>query len=297
MAISTLGLIHPGVGGVCFRVAQILWRLFMRPNKLIALAGALAVAASALFAGAVEASESPLIGLTDGNTLVRFNSARPGQTRTIKIRDVNGTVIGIDFRPANKLLYALTDTNYLYTINPATGASTFISVLPTPFGGGNKSGFDFNPSADRLRLVGKHTNENLRVNVDTNEVFTDTDVVYDANDVNAGKDPNVSASGYINNVAAAPATRLYNIDIALDVLVIQDPPNDGILKTVGPLGADFGDTAGFDIFIDDNGVNSAFAISGATLYAVDLVTGKATNVGTVGDGSLNFVGLAAVPAQ
>jgi len=51
------------------------------------------------------------------------------------------------------------------------------------------------------------------------------------------------------------------------VLAVQDPPNDGVLATVGPLGVDFGPLAGFEIVTDSSGQDSAYAASGSTLYA------------------------------
>src|SRR5262249_60754511 len=79
-----------------------------------------------------------------------------------------------------------------------------------------------------------------------------------------------------------------------DVLAPQDPPNDGILTTVGPLGIDFGPLGGFDIVTDATGKDSGYAASGATLYAIDLTTGAARSLGTIGDGRANVVGLAAL---
>ena len=39
------------------------------------------------------------------------------------------TVLGIDFRPANGLLYGITNQNRLLTINPSTGAATLVAAL------------------------------------------------------------------------------------------------------------------------------------------------------------------------
>jgi serralysin len=76
-------------------------------------------------------------------------------------------------------------------------------------------------------------------------------------------------------------------------------PNTGQLLNVGDLGVDFGSNTGFDIFSlanptnPNNSVNQAYAVSGSTLYSLNLATGAATNLGTVGNGSFNFVGLSA----
>ncbi|MBC8123706.1 MAG: DUF4394 domain-containing protein, partial [Gemmatimonadaceae bacterium] len=109
------------------------------------------------------------------------------------------------------------------------------------------------------------------------------------------KKPTVTAAAYTESVAGAKSTKLFDIDTGLDVLVFQDPPNDGTLQTIGPLGVDFGPQTGFDILTDPNGVNRAFAASGSVLYTIDLLSGKATRVGPIGNGSLRLVGLAVAP--
>ena len=54
----------------------------------------------------------------------------------------------------NGLVYALDTANNIYTIDVSSGVASYVSTLDTPFEGGTISGFDFNPVADRLRLVG-----------------------------------------------------------------------------------------------------------------------------------------------
>lgn len=265
----------------------------MRFNKLGAFLGAMALAATVMVTEA-RASDTNLIGLTANNALTFFNSATPNSVRRVVVTGLNGTLIGVDVRPANGLLYGITSTNYIYTINPNGGVATFVSILNTDFNGGQQSGVDFNPAADRLRLVGRN-DQNFRVNVDTGEVSVDTPIIYPTTDIGTGNNPKITAIAYINSVTGATTTKLFDIDYGLDVLTIQNPPNDGALMTVGPLGVDFGPTGGFEIFIDDNGVNSAFAVSGSVLYAIDLVTGKAISQGTIGDGNYNLLGLTSAP--
>ena len=93
----------------------------------------------------------------------------------------------------------------------------------------------------------------------------------------------------------ATSTKLFDIDSELDVLAVQDPPNDGVLVTVGPLGVDFAPLAGFAIFTDPAGADHAFAASGATLYTIDLTTGAAKTVGRIGTTDAKIVSLAALP--
>ncbi|WP_238360690.1 DUF4394 domain-containing protein [Iningainema tapete] len=231
-----------------------------------------------------------LIALTTNNTLVNINLQGGANTR-VRVRGINGNLVGIDFRPANNLLYGLTDTDNLYTINPDNGQATLVRQLSNSFNGGFQSGFDFNPAADRLRVVGSN-GQNFRINVDTGEVITDGPIAFAADDVSGrvGFEANITASAYTNNVAGATSTQLYNIDYDQDILVLQNPPNAGTLRTVGSLGVNFAPIGGFDIFTDAQGNNTAYALSGTTLYTINLSTGAATRIANVPGG--NFISLA-----
>lgn len=278
----------------------------MKLTKLSATIAALAVAAMFDLLGVAKpavAGTLTLFGLTDSNTLVSFDPNNATNTTSVGVSGVDGTLLGIDFRPANGLLYGVTDTNNIYTIDFISGAASLVSSLsPIPFGGGTESGVDFNPVPDRLRLVGSN-DQNFRINVDTGaiadfdpttpEFQPDGTLAYAATDANAGVDPNITAAAYANNIAGVTTTTLYGIDSALDILVQQAPPNNGTLNTIGSLGIDFGDLGGFDIFTDEVAGDLAFAASGSTLYTINLSDGTATTVGNVGSGDFNFRGLAA----
>jgi Domain of unknown function (DUF4394) len=231
-------------------------------------------------------------GLSPGNMLVRFGQANPSRGRSIPVKGIDGTLQGIDYRPANGLLYGVSDTDKIYTINPNTGAATQVGTLSTSFDGGYQSGFDFNPQLDRLRI--NSLRQNFSVNVDNGTAAAQTALAYIAGDRNAGKDPNVTSAAYTNNVAGAASTQLFTIDYDLDVLALQDPPPTGQLRTIGSLGVNFSPIGGFDIVTNAQGMNRAFAVSGSTLYTIDLTTGRATQAGTVPRS--DFIGLAATTA-
>lgn len=172
--------------------------------------------------------------------------------------------------------------------------ATLVSTLSEPFGGGVVSGFDFNPVPDRLRLVGDN-DQNFRINVDTGEVIVDGDLAFVKGDANFGVNPNITASAYTNSFEGATSTQLFNIDTLLNTLVLQNPPNDGGLVTIGELGVNFGIVGGFDIVSSAEGENMGFAAADGMLYSIDLETGAATNLGMIGDGSaMNLLGFAAV---
>lgn len=256
--------------------------------KLQSLGAAIAALATFavvdLFGVANPAAAIQLAGLTANNQLVLFDSATPSTTSRISVTGVNGSLLGIDLRPANNTIYGLSNTNNIYTINPFTGQATFISALSTAFNGGTASGIDFNPVPDRLRIVGSN-DQNLRTNVDTGATIVDGTL--------NPENPNITASAYTNvDTDPATGTTLYGIDSVEDALFIQDPPNNGTLNLVGSLGIDFGSTGGFDIVTLD-GANLAFAVTGPTLYSINLASGAVTTLGTVGDGSDSFIGLTA----
>jgi Domain of unknown function (DUF4394)/Calx-beta domain len=241
-----------------------------------------------------------LVALTASNTLIQFNAAVPGTvtaTTTVTGLQAAENLLGIDYRPANGQLLALGSTSRLYSINLTTGAATVIGVpFSTPALSGTNFGFDVNPTVDRVRVV-SDIGQNLRLDPDTGAVTAaDINVAFAAGDVNQAVTPAVMASAYTNNLAGATSTMLYALDSGVDALVSQIPPNNGTLNTIGGLSVAANATSGFDIRTVGT-TNSAFAAlrvgSSSNLYAIDLTTGKANLIGTIGNGS-DLRGLAVV---
>ena len=242
------------------------------------------------FLGALSVSAATIVGLTTSNQLITFDSATPA-TASLPVAitglQAGESVLGIDFRPATGALYGLGSTSRLYQINPATGVATQVGSAGAFALSGTSFGFDFNPVVDRIRVV-SDADQNLRLNPnDGTLTATDTILAFAGADANSGANPLVVAAAYFNNVAGAATTTLYGIDAALDILATQNPPNNGTLNTVGPLGVNTTSLVGFDI---ESGTNLAFAsltAAGAAvsqLYTLNLATGAATLVGTIGGG-------------
>lgn len=87
-----------------------------------------------------------------------------------------------------------------------------------------------------------------------------------------------------NNLDAATATSLFDLDTTADRISLQSPANAGTLAPTGNLGVNAGPDAGFDIYHDAKaGTNKGFATintgRGYGLYAIDILTGKATGQG------------------
>ena len=188
-------------------------------------------------------------------------------------------ILGIDFRPANGQLYAVTNQSRLYTINTSNGAATRVGAGPfSPALEGVDVGFDFNPTVDRIRLT-TQTGQNLRLNPNDGTV-----AAVDGR-LNPGS-PTVTASAYTNNFAGSTTTVLYNIDSNTDRLVRQDPPNAGGLVDVGSLGVNVEGGNGFDIVSTNQVIggttNMGYAVlrqnTNSKVYSINLTTGAATPV-------------------
>lgn len=218
--------------------------------------------------------------LIGGTSLATFSVGTTSAGTPVAVTGLNAgeSLVGIDFRPVNRTLVGVTTQSRLVALNSATGAATLLSTLSSPLSG-TAFGVDFNPVPDRLRVI-SNTGQNFRINVDTGAVTTDGALAYASDDSGAGRPTSVAGAGYTNSVAGrlATTTTLYDIDYDRDVLVVQNPPNDGVLRTVGPLGVDTSAVVGFDVF--SPGVAYASLVVGGApgLYRINLSTGAATLV-------------------
>lgn len=214
----------------------------------------------------------------------------------------NELVMGIDFRPANGLLYGVTSNNRLILINTATGLAANVGTL-APIGlNGVEFGVTFNPVADRLRVV-SDVNQSLRINPLDASSIQDTSLTYVAGDPGAGVDPSITHASY--NAAAAGATTLYAADTGRDTLVrigsiggTPDSPNTGLITTIGSLGINANELGGMDFSSFTSTMYASFMrqdTSVSTLYTLNLNTGVATAVGQIGSG-LFIRAIAVVPA-
>ncbi len=246
-----------------------------------------------IFAGALEAKAVTVYGVTSTNELVSFGAGNLGTVKTIGT--ISGlqsgeTIKGIDFRPATGQLYALGSNSRIYTINKKTGAAKFVGALTTNLVGTN-FGFDFNPVADRIRIV-SDADQDLRANPNNGTNVVDGTLAYSAGDPNAGQNPNVTGAMYTNSFINTTSTALYDVDSSLNILVTQNPANSGMLQTVGPLGFDVPDVFSIDHTAASNVAYAAWAAGGTVrLYTVNLTTGAATNLGAIGRDDITDISL------
>ena len=246
-------------------------------SKTLAFAGITATAC--LVATVAQAGPGWIVGLVDGKTIVIIDPATRKVTNKATINGA-GMILGIDVRPADGMLYGLAADGAIVTIDVKSGQATVKSKLGESWKQGVTTTFDFNPAADRLRLMSSE-GTSLRINVDDGKAVVDGSHKYKDGDANAGKTPKVVAGAYSNSMKGTKATALYNIDAATGSLVSQAPPNDGVLNTIGSLGMTVSGPVAFNIVATGEDNNNAWLASGGSLYSVDLKTGKATIAGKI----------------
>lgn len=249
-----------------------------------------------------------MLGVTETNQLISFNTAAPYKLCTqdpITGLADDEDVLGIDVRPANGAIYALTTQGTLYTIDAASAEATPRARLAAdpgdntaPFTGlaAGDYGMGFNPVPDRLRVVSRD-GINLRIDVDNGATTTDAPV--------SPSSMAVPALAYTNAFAGATSTALYAIDAASGSLLLigSNPasggacpddagnPSCGSASAVGALGiTDMTDVGGFDIDGSTSATGWAALNVGtglfASLYAIDLSTGAVSLPPGVADSTI-----------
>lgn len=242
--------------------------------------------------GWAQTSGLQAFGITsDGTLMAMFWTDRPqvlNWVRTVMGLSGDTALIGIDLRVQDGLMYGVGNYGGIYTIKTPPVTTDVVVTKVSQLGVdlyGTTFGVDFNPAADRLRVI-SDAGQNLRHNLADHSTVEDGILTTPPP---TGPTKGVTAAAYTNNdLNADTATTLYNINTVSDQVVIQSPANNGTLAPTGALGVNAGLNAGMDIFSDlTNGKTtsvSAFATlvspsGSASLYTVNLFTGAATSVG------------------
>lgn len=250
------------------------------------------------------------------------NPSNPSTPIPITGLAVNETLVDIDFRPINGLMYGLavnpSGQVRLYCISHRNGVATPLAAAQglvaadgtTPIPVTGTVGIDFNPAVDRLRIV-TSTGLNFRMNPNNG-------LLIDGNTSAPGIQPDANINGgttrvdstlYTNSDGLATITTQYTLDASTRRMFIQNPPNNGtqvngLPITVGGSMLNFTQVGGFDVPAGVSTASSGMPVASGTafavlqvggsngLYAIELATGVARLVGTVGDGTVPVQGLA-----
>ena len=225
----------------------------------------------------------------DGTLMATFTTDRPqvlDWVRTIQGFSGDTAAIGLDHRVQDGQMYLVGNYGGIYKVKinaPNDPVVTKVSQLTVALHGTN-FGVDFNPAADRLRIVSDQ-GQNLRHDLNTNTTVADTTLTTPP----AGTTKGVTAAAYTNNdLNPDTATTLFDIGTMTDQVLIQSPANNGTLAPTGSLTVDSATNAGFDIFstlsngkaVSAAGFATLVAPDGSTsLYSVNLLNGTATVIG------------------
>jgi Domain of unknown function (DUF4394) len=248
----------------------------------------------------IDAVKRDIFATDDRGNLLRFRAAIPQLVTSKPITGLPAgvSVKGIDFRPATGDLYGLGSDKVVYRINPRTAIAlaegpafeTTATALK-----GDRIGFDFNPTVDRIRVT-SDADDNLRLHPDTGALVASDKALTPAS-------VTVVGSAYTNSSFVAfanrPATTMlfaYDVAASPDQVWLQQPANDGTLMNAKSVGLQLGNDVGFDIAGADNTgyvAGTPSGRSGAELYQVDVNTGQTRRLGRIGSGTVTITGLAA----
>ena len=234
-----------------------------------------------------------VFAVTDAAELIRFNAGQPQkllQRQPLLGLDAGDRLVGMDYRVSRGVLFALAASGRLYTLNTDTAQLTRVGNGAPVALQGERFGVDFNPVADRVRVVSDR-GQNLRLHPDTGALAATDPPLRAA----SGAGPvRIAGAAYTYNKRDEKQTTNFAIDLNGGVLMVQGSregvvpvvsPNTGELTAVGALGTGPLDDASFDIADLNNAALAALRSGGRTrLFAVDLTTGKATLIGSVGTG-------------
>jgi hypothetical protein len=245
-------------------------------NRLLGAAAVAALLTLSTTASAQATNEEDplLVALVGNRAFLTIDAATPKVLKRTIISGINKRVLAFDVRPADGMLYAVTEDGTVVTVNVDDGSTIFVSQLPQVPPKGVRVSADFNPVPNLLRMIGSD-GTNLRANVDLGTVTQDTAINFILPNPFGGTTPSVIAAAYSNAVAGATGTLLWDIEDTTNALYVQVPPNMGVLNPVaGQLGISPTDI-GFDIETLPSGVSRGWVINGDLLHRVNLVGGLA----------------------
>ena len=266
-----------------------------------------ALTAGTVQAQTLEARQPPgnesLFAINDKGELLGFRAGNPRKILTRKkVVGLDEKVRGIDFRVSHGVLFVLGASGRLYTLNTATAQASPVGEMPLTLPA-IETGFDFNPTVDRMRValadgtnLRAHPVSGTQVDFDpkADGVQRDGALVYAPGDAHAGWPALVNGVAYTYNQKDAKLTTNFAIDGARGTLVTMgsregvEPavsPNGGQVFSVGSLKTGPVTAVSFDISDVNNSAYLAASRAGDSrthLYRVNLDTGEATWLSGIG---------------
>lgn len=247
-------------------------------------------------------SNPTVTALDNANQLYTFRARTPAEVSSATTAPgvtAGDTLIGLDFRQSDRVLYGLGLSGQVYNLNSATSTASTGMLDAT-----KRYTIDFNPASviNKLRLIGSDLSNAV---IDLEMATKDPKPAVSSFET---LPPVVAAAAYTNNYRSAASSQLIVIDRANNTLSLQaiapptapaTTPVEGALTRLSLLGITLDPTSpvGFDISgrSNDNQLLMARTASSGvfTLYRVNSVATSAplTAVGPIA-GSSNFVDIA-----
>lgn len=190
-------------------------------------------------------SETAYALTVSGDALAVFGSLGD-QRLEISGLDENSTLLGLDYRPADGMIYLLGSDGQLYTL----GTDGALVTVGTPQDYGDLSegvALDFNPQVDALRVIASADGRNFVTDPSTGVATEYTPTAYKGEGANS--ETKVLATAYTNSVNPFPekaVTTQYSLEAVQNSYAVQ-AKNDGTLTTIGTLEVDLDGFAGLDV--------------------------------------------------
>ncbi len=241
-------------------------------------------------------STTMIYGLSKANEIVTLTAGPPVvETASVQLTglDVDETMLAIDIRSTNRLLYGVSSKSLLYTIDPISGVATRVSTTPfTPEISGTMVGFDFSTKPDLARVV-TETHQNMSIDPNTGRVVNvDPNLVPDFLAVNAIAYAN-NSFGTLNSTGVG---QLFDLNTS-DGMLYQQYDTKGYAFPIGTTALVITGEGGFDIPNNStfgfallnartsSGVNDSTiptddtSIDGFRLYSINTRNGQTTSYG------------------
>jgi len=242
----------------------------------------------------VTTANPTVTALATGNKIFTFRATQPNIVSnhvTLEFNDANDAndaLIGIDFRPSDSKLYALSKDRKIYSIN-SDGSATRVNAL-TVLAPDRDYTLDFNPLKPTgslqnfLRVITAEGDFNAEVDIENNNIKSSI--------TTSPSGAVVKAAAYLNNFRSTSSTNLLVIDRASSTLNVQNIGTGALIRQ-SALGIvlDANSPVGFDIsgrFNENQLLMARTAISGNfSLYRVNsaATSNPLTLVGSIADSS------------
>lgn len=272
--------------------------------------------------GRIPTAEPLIYAALSSGKVIGFNPSAPGTLvadLTITGLGSGESLVALDYRIADGVLFGVSGNGRVYRINTTTGAATQMQIMTAslndpsdPFVAldGTKFATSFDPTkpnqAAALRIV-SDAQQNLRVNGSSGETFSDADLSYtapvppSAAACNANDAAGVSAMSYTNRFAGAATTQAFVIDRTNGTTFPPGTPvncifqlsgvETNVMSTENPTPVQVGGVGGADvrglsiIGGQNGGVFIAVTASGATqseLRTLNIGAGSTAAIGLIG---------------